>query len=194
MEIGGHGEFIVAVSRAGRLSCAAVVGCDDQVSCIGQGSNDMAELVGCLREPVDEEDSPFRLCSFGRGTGDVVYGDFCWCRRFAMQELASGCPAGGVVCSCCHDEVIDGWRLVCIWKKDMRLSFDEFGRRCKRCLLYLCDLADRCLQILSSTASRSASHTASPQVYRASQHMISPKIGVRVEVLDRRHAERTSAS
>lgn len=45
------------------------------VTCLGQRRDDMAELVGCLGEAVDEEDSAFG-CRASRCAGDVVEADF----------------------------------------------------------------------------------------------------------------------
>lgn len=115
MQILCHGKFIIAISGSRTFSCAAVVGCDDLVSSICERGNDMAELIGGLREPVNEKNCSFEFLTRWRWTGKIMYGDFCRCRWLSRQELALGGPAGGVKSACCHGS----WFLVlCVVSND----------------------------------------------------------------------------
>ena len=44
---------------------AAIVWREDMVSCLGERNDDMAELIGCFGEAVDEEDRTLRLAREG---------------------------------------------------------------------------------------------------------------------------------
>ena len=61
----------VAIGRMRRVSSTAVVWSYDPIAGFGEGDGDVAELVGCLREAVDEEDGTLGLAGGGK-TVDVV--------------------------------------------------------------------------------------------------------------------------
>ncbi len=64
----------VAIGWVGRVSSTAVVRSDDSVAGFGERDRDMAELVGCLWEAVDEEYGALRLAG-GWETFNAVNAD-----------------------------------------------------------------------------------------------------------------------
>ncbi len=77
MEVLGYDGFGVAVRRLRGVSVAAVVGRQHAVAGVGEGDEDVAELVGCFREAVDEEDGAFGLWGGGGeafGVEDAEFG------------------------------------------------------------------------------------------------------------------------
>ena len=89
--------FGVAVRRVGGVSGASVVGGDDSVAGLSEWDGDMAELVGCLWEAVDEEDGTLRLARGGKAF-DVMDADL----RIGLlkPDLAVAGNWGALGCHC----------------------------------------------------------------------------------------------
>lgn len=81
---------------------AAVVGRQDAVAGVGEGDEDVAELVGCFWEAVDEEDGPFGLWALGRRWGGIR------CRRCGVRGRSVGARLGCRV-------VWGWWRMACLF-------------------------------------------------------------------------------
>ena len=118
-EVVGHGGFGERGGRGGwvgGLAAAAVVGGDDAVAGVSEGSDDMAELVGSgiwgsveecvgvkvrqvvrLREAVDEEDGAFGSCSRWRWAVDVMQAHFSGASEPGIAPLLTmrRCEGGG---------------------------------------------------------------------------------------------------
>lgn len=70
VNIACHDNLGVSVAGVRGMASTSVVGSNNTVSSIAQRCNDMAKLVGCLREAVDQENDTLGLC--GRRAVDVV--------------------------------------------------------------------------------------------------------------------------
>ena len=89
-----HG-FGVAIRWVGGVSSATVIGGDDPVAGFCERNGDVAELVGCLWEAVDEEYGAFGLASGGKAF-DVVDPDL----RVYLLEPDLAMTGNGSVLGC----------------------------------------------------------------------------------------------